>query len=101
MIVCRRVEDTPANFRGVLDNCSKCLKAIFVERGVEEEKDARICIHCCAQEHPDTTVFVELPPDEFGCRSIPVTAKEMFEADSGEWHKSGMWHDAKYVLAHQ
>lgn len=106
-IICRRVEDFPtdrdiANYNGgnptTEANCEKCSKPVFVENGLEENPDPLICIHCADS---NAVIFVELPPDEFGCRSLSVTVAQVREKDEGEWHKHGIWHDQRWVLQNQ
>lgn len=98
--VCRRVEDHPEVESDwpyppiTKDVCAKCQKEVFVEDGVEGEKQ---CIYCA----PDNSIlFVDMPPDEYGGRSISVSVKEVREQDNGEWHKTGLWHDQQWALKH-
>ena len=100
--VCRRDEDTEYDrrFDGTISECQQCQKEILVEKGLESE-EVKICIHCAAKYNPEIVLFVELPPDEYGCRSIAVGLKEVYEKDNFEWHKNGVWHNQKWVLARQ
>ena len=99
ILVCRRVEDNPA-VSLPLAECKVCRARVFVEGGVEQPEQ-KVCIHCAAKSHANLVLFVELPPDEYGHRSTAVTLQQVYEKDDGQWHKSGVWHNQKWVLARQ
>lgn len=99
ILVCRRVEDNPG-ITMPLDECSKCRAKVFVE-GEPNQPEKKVCIHCAVTEYPQTVLFVELPPDEFGARSLAVGIQEVYAKDNGQWHKGGVWHNQKWVLARQ
>jgi hypothetical protein len=99
MIVCRLVEDTEnPGLKGVEDTCSECGLPVYVESGIENEPDERVCLRCCVKNHPNSVLFAERPPDEYGRSSISVTAEQVLANQNGEWHKNGVWHDQKWVL---
>lgn len=97
--VCRRVEDTHPSWTGDRSECFICGKRIIVEEG--GMNDEKLCIHCAIVKYPDLVLFVELPPDEFGNRSMAKGIQEVFAAKDGEWHKDGVWHNQKWILARQ
>jgi hypothetical protein len=73
---------------------------ICVEPGLENE-NPKICIHCCVVHHPNTVLFVDLPPDDFGPRSLAKSIHQVYHKDNGDWHKHGAWHDQRITLARQ
>lgn len=80
-------------------SCSKCKCPIRLEVKPQEETEELVCIQCA---EPLAVVFVELPPDEWGCRSISKTVQEVREHNGGDWLKNGgIWHCQEYVLANQ
>ncbi len=97
--ICRRVVDCP-EMPGTRDVCQSCMAEVIVEEGLENN-DQKLCIYCAAQSQPESVLFVELPPDEFGHRSMAKGIQEVLGARNGEWHKTGVWHDPKWVLARQ
>lgn len=78
--------------------CTKCNEPAYIEKGMEGCKDPVVCLMCADD---NAIVFVEMPPDEFGRRSISVTAKQVREQDDGRWHKKGFWHSAQWAFANQ
>lgn len=102
-VVCRRVEDSgliPCIGDETLSVCSGCQQEIVVEPGLAAI-EPKLCLYCAAVSYPETVLFVELPPDEFGRRSLAKGIKEVLEAKAGEWHKNGVWHDQQFVLRDQ
>jgi hypothetical protein len=97
-VICRRVEDDP-NRELSKAECGNCHKPVFVEPGLEGRP--ALCIYCAVEKEPNTVLFVELQPDEFGRRSMSKGAREVLGAADGEWHKQGEWHDPQYVLNNQ
>ncbi len=96
VIVCRRVEDTPG--LEAQADCADCGAKVWVEGGVEQP-EKKVCIHCAYKTTPDLVLFVELPPDEYGNRSMAKSLREIYE--KADWHKTGRWHNQKWVLARQ
>ena len=99
LAICRRVEDTHQSWTGERSQCDTCDKPVIVENGMTDH--VKRCIHCAAITNPDMVLFVELPPDEFGNRSMAKVLKEVFEASNGQWHKDGVWHNQKWILDRQ
>ncbi len=93
-VICRLVEDDPY-WKGYENGtCGKCQQPIFVEQGISAELP-KICIHCA---EPNAVIFVSLPPDEFGGRSMAKSVGEVLAAGEGNWHKNGEWHSAQWAL---
>ncbi len=100
IFVCRRVSDNAAfAAASAQDNCDTCGEPVFVEKGLGEGR--KVCIHCAVKSHRQLCLFVELPPDEFGHSSLAKGITEVYAKDDGEWHKHGLWHNQKWVLARQ
>jgi len=96
IVVCRRIEDTIRDdLKGVESVCSKCNAPVYVENTLENEPDPKECLHCC---DPNTALFVELPPDEFGHSSMTVSAGQILA--KGDWHKEGFWHSHQWIFNH-
>lgn len=94
--IARRTEDNPAfPLPFEKTKCSKCQKEVYVEPTVV---GTPVCIYCADE---NVTIFVELPPDEWGGRSEAKSVGQVRTAKGGEWHKSGVWHDQQWVFNQQ
>ena len=93
-LVCRRVEDTDGTGTAPRGACPECGKEIYIAG----EPEPNICIHCVVKTQPGLVLFVALPPDEFGGRSLAKSVAEVYARDGGEWHKHGIWYNQKDVL---
>ena len=88
--VSHRVEDSPKQ-KLPQTPCTKCGNLVYVEGGPE---GIVVCIHCA---DPNEVVFVELPPDEYGRRSMAKSVAEVLA--KGDWHKEGTWHSQQWALS--
>jgi hypothetical protein len=96
-VICRRVEDSPPINAPVVE-CSHCHKPVYAV-DLLPDTPTPLCIYCTSELHPDAVVFVDLPPDEFGDRSMAVSVEQVL--NRGDWHKNGAWHDQQFLLKHQ
>ena len=97
IVVCRLAEETPAVMWAdfIETECSVCHRNALMEHNCEGKA---VCIHCAFQSTTGHSLFVELPPDEWGHRSQAVSIAQVLAKDDGKWHKTGVWHDQQAVL---